>query len=404
MSVIRYLKKKGWILSAAACFFLYLCPSCQDHRVLTPESFFSKDPKSELFFILQDELTIKDIVKERETVRLELSDGSSVFFPNVLIGRIGLDGFWYVDGKNSEYRWRNSDVKSVYCDLKSYGVDDFGEGGLLGIFEGYSAWSFFFMDDDVISINKSIFSYNPDSYMKGIGHRGLSKMAPENTLPSFRLSRLNGFSFVETDIRFTADGIPVLLHDEMIDRTSNGSGRVQDYSLAELKKYDFGTWKSAEYGGTQIPTFEEFLSLCCEIGLTPYIELKVGTNTQIEGIVDLVDGYGLLEKATFVSFNLSYLECVHNYNPSVRLGLVTNAVTERTISQAKSIMGDTNDVYVGASDWGEIAVNLCKNSGLPLEVWTVDNSEKILSLPDYVTGVVSNSLHAGRCIHDFKVE
>lgn len=384
-----------------ALLVLCICLSCKENKAITPESYFSKDIKSDLISIIDDGITIEDIGKEKDLVRIVLSDGSTLFCENTLIGRIGLDGFWYVDGVDTHCLWEDVDVKTIYNDLKHFGKNNVGvDKSLLGIFEGYTAWSFYFKDDLVMSIDKSLFSYAPDSILRGVGHRGLSKEAPENTLPAFRLSRLRGFTFVETDIRFTSDGIPVLLHDEKIDRTSNGTGRVQDYSLKEIKTLDFGAWKKADYVGTDIPTFEEFLDLCCKIGLSPYIELKTGTKSQIESLVDLVDKYGLLEHSTFVSFNVNYLEYVHRYNPSVRLGMVTNSVTDKTISQAESVSGEMNDIYIGASDWSDAAVALCKNAGIPLEVWTIDSVEKVLQLPDYITGVVSNSIHAGRVIHD----
>ena len=86
-----------------------------------------------------------------------------------------------------------------------------------------------------------------DGNVRSIAHRGLSAEAPENTLPAFRLAKEQGFSSVETDIRFTKDGVPVCLHDGSIDRTSNGSGEVADMTLEELRQYDFGAWKGEDF-------------------------------------------------------------------------------------------------------------------------------------------------------------
>ena len=79
-----------------------------------------------------------------------------------------------------------------------------------------------------------------------INHRGYSAEAPENTLAAFRMSKEMGFDAVECDVRFTKDGVPVLLHDEKVDRTSNGKGKIGDLTLEQVRKLDFGSWKSAE--------------------------------------------------------------------------------------------------------------------------------------------------------------
>lgn len=112
---------------------------------------------------------------------------------------------------------------------------------------------------------------NPN--IRAVNHRGYCTEAPENTLSAFRLSKKMGFRYVECDVSFTSDTVPVLLHDSTVDRTSNGSGNISAMTLEQVKALDFGSWKSAEYAGEKIPTFEEFMLLCKQIGLHPYIEI-----------------------------------------------------------------------------------------------------------------------------------
>ena len=117
--------------------------------------------------------------------------------------------------------------------------------------------------------------------VKGINHSGWWE-APENTLPAYKQSGKMGFDFVECDIRFTLDNVPVLLHDATINRTArNADGTVistpiniADITLEAAKSYDFGIWKGAKYAGTTIPTLEEFLILCRNLGLYPYLDIK----------------------------------------------------------------------------------------------------------------------------------
>ena len=119
-------------------------------------------------------------------------------------------------------------------------------------------------------IDERIINY----FVKGINHRGANLEAPENTLPAFKLSKKNGFMYVETDVAFTSDNVAVLLHDETIDRTSNGTGNISQLTYDYVRSLDFGSWFSSEYAGTKIPSLDEFLTLCRNLSLHPYLELK----------------------------------------------------------------------------------------------------------------------------------
>jgi glycerophosphoryl diester phosphodiesterase len=101
----------------------------------------------------------------------------------------------------------------------------------------------------------------PNIEIMKVAHRGASKFAPENTLPALEKAINLGFEYIELDVRETKDGIPVLMPDKTIDRTTNGSGQLSDFSLKELRELDAGTWFSEEFAGTRVPTLEEALQL-----------------------------------------------------------------------------------------------------------------------------------------------
>ncbi len=107
------------------------------------------------------------------------------------------------------------------------------------------------------------------------GHRGDRADAPENTMPAFEAAFAGGLEFVETDVQLTADGFAVLLHDETVDRTTDGTGAVAELTLAEVQALDAGSWFGPEFAGTRIPQLGEFLDL---LATTPHtkalIELK----------------------------------------------------------------------------------------------------------------------------------
>lgn len=106
-------------------------------------------------------------------------------------------------------------------------------------------------------------------------HRGWSGKYPENTVEAFRAALELGVDQIETDVHLTRDGELVLIHDDTLDRTTNGTGRVSDYTLAELKALDAGSWKGAEFAGCRIPTLRELMELVKDHPtMTLDIELK----------------------------------------------------------------------------------------------------------------------------------
>ena len=90
-------------------------------------------------------------------------------------------------------------------------------------------------------------------------HRGFSKIAPENTIPALQAAFDAGADLAEIDVRMTADGAVVLMHDALVDRTTSGNGLVSALSLSEVKQLDAGSWFERSYAGTSVPTLDEVL-------------------------------------------------------------------------------------------------------------------------------------------------
>lgn len=107
-----------------------------------------------------------------------------------------------------------------------------------------------------------------------IGHRGAAALAPENTLAGFRKAAESGVRWVEFDVHLTADGVPVLLHDDTLERTTDGRGPVAGRSLGELRRLDAGTWFGAAFRGERVPTLEETIALLSVLGLGAVVEIK----------------------------------------------------------------------------------------------------------------------------------
>lgn len=255
------------------------------------------------------------------------------------------------------------------------------------------------------------------SYVRGVNHRGYNSVAPENTLPAYELSKALGFKYVETDISFTSDNIPVLLHDASINRTArNADGteiaetvNIEDITYEQALVYDFGIWKGQEYAGTKIPRFDDFVKWCKRSGIHPYIELKSSvmggtaiTEQQVIMMLDIVKACGMSDNVTWTSFDRTALTYVRDNSPKSRIGYIVNTeITSGIIANTKGLRSGSNEVFLDASYTlvTAEAVALAIAEDVPIEVWTVDSKSAIMDLDDYVTGVISNVLDASRIFY-----
>ncbi|TAL86126.1 MAG: glycerophosphodiester phosphodiesterase [Candidimonas sp.] len=119
-------------------------------------------------------------------------------------------------------------------------------------------------------------------YPKMIAHRGAGRLAPENTLASMRLGAAHGFSMMEYDVKLSRDGVPVLLHDDTVNRCSNGAGNAADQTYNELAKLDFGRWHSKAYAGEPIPTLYAIAAFTLANNILSNIEIKPHTGAEAE--------------------------------------------------------------------------------------------------------------------------
>jgi glycerophosphoryl diester phosphodiesterase len=117
-------------------------------------------------------------------------------------------------------------------------------------------------------------------YPRIIAHRGGGLLAPENTLAGIRLARNLGFIAVEFDVKLTADDVPVLMHDDSLERTTDGSGAVTGMSYEELVQLDAGSWFGNEFTNEPVPSFAAASALCREAGVWANIEIKPSTGRE----------------------------------------------------------------------------------------------------------------------------
>ncbi len=109
---------------------------------------------------------------------------------------------------------------------------------------------------------------------KIIGHRGAKSLRPENTFSSFQLAIQKGLSWIETDVKLTKDNKLILMHDDKLERTTNGNGLVAQKKFNDIKKLDAGSWFSPEYSEEKVPSLEETIKFLKEYKISANLEIK----------------------------------------------------------------------------------------------------------------------------------
>lgn len=216
--------------------------------------------------------------------------------------------------------------------------------------------------DIVIKLENIVKKQNSNDNLIYIAHRGDTKFAPENTFPAFMQAKLKGFNAIETDVEITSDGELVLLHDDSVDRTSDGSGTISTLTLNQVKELDFGSWKNTKYRGTTIPTLREFLEWCRMTDIRPVLELKRAFNTeQANKFINTLKETKMWDRSDVISFSLDALKSVSNIDNSCRFALIGNP-SQTTINNLKSL---GSNVYYSIYGGDLVAaVSLCNANNI----------------------------------------
>lgn len=159
------------------------------------------------------------------------------------------------------------------------------------------------------------------------GHRGHSVGAPENTLPALEAAAQRGASVCEIDIVLTRDNELVLLHDEILDRTTTGQGRVAGYTLAELRRLDAGAWFDPTFANTPVPTLAEALGTARSHAMSLLVEIKERQRTDvlIDRLAEVLNSAQAVDEVLVISFDHPSLVRVRERISGVRTELITHA-------------------------------------------------------------------------------
>ncbi len=132
--------------------------------------------------------------------------------------------------------------------------------------------------------------YTLDIIPPVIAHRGVPLRAPENTMASFIAAHKAGATWLETDVKLTADGVPVLMHDDTLERTTNGRGPLADMTWAHVQKLDAGSGFSPAFAGARVAAFAELVAFVCAENLRLFLELKPSPGrSQATAMVTLIE-------------------------------------------------------------------------------------------------------------------
>jgi glycerophosphoryl diester phosphodiesterase len=210
-----------------------------------------------------------------------------------------------------------------------------------------------------------------------IAHRGFSAVAPENTLVAIRKAIEAGASGCEFDVYAAKDGPVVLMHDSTVNRTTNGSGRVTELTVAELHRLDAGSWKDRRYAGESIPTLEEALSTLKGSGCQAVIEIKMDGISK--RVVETVRAAGMLDQAAVIAFSPTVVKEVRALEPRLPCAWLSSeklkgSPTERADWIAvRARQCNTNIVDLNYNMLSpEVLVEL-KKRGLIVWTWTVND-------------------------------
>jgi glycerophosphoryl diester phosphodiesterase len=266
----------------------------------------------------------------------------------------------YIDGR--------LEVDSAYCLDRSAGLVGLAASGCAARFDDVSVR---LLPPSPVPAEKEL------QPCEVVGHRGFSAVAPENTLASAIKAIESGATGSECDVYAAKDGTLVLMHDETVDRTTNGRGKVTELTLAEITKLDAGSWKDPKYAGESVPTLAEVLARQKDSGCIPVVEIKM------EGIagkvVEAIRAAGMIDQAAVISFSAEVVKDVRSIEPRLPCAWLCGKELTGTPSQRAEWIAEqaracgTNLVDLNYQMLSEEVIAELKKRGMTVWTWTVDD-------------------------------
>ncbi|WP_254450450.1 glycerophosphodiester phosphodiesterase [Cohnella herbarum] len=214
-----------------------------------------------------------------------------------------------------------------------------------------------------------------------VAHRGFSGKAPENTLAAFRMAiGLSQVSWIEMDVHLSRDDVPVVIHDGTLERTTNGAGRVVDYTAEELGRLDAGSWFDPAFAGEGVPSLEEVLVMTagkCRLN----VELK-GDDADhahlAKRAVEVISSLRLEDEIIVTSFHADILMAVRKYSPRLRTGLIIDACPADLVEKLISL--DASLLSIGFRHINERLLKQAEAASIEVMAWTLNSVSELRRL------------------------
>ncbi len=216
--------------------------------------------------------------------------------------------------------------------------------------------------------------YDPGSGMRVIAHRGFSGRAPENTLAAIREAIAVGADMAEIDVTLSSDDAIVVIHDDTLERTTNGSGLASQFTLAELKDLDAGAWFGPRFAGERVPTLDEVLTMVDgRILLNIEIKSEAVKRGIAARVVETVQRHEMRDQVVISSFSPAALEQIHSLAPHLTTAVLYNQDLQGGLD-AVDIVQD-----LGASAFNvkrtrltSVMTQRCREHHIPIGIYTVN--------------------------------
>ena len=204
-------------------------------------------------------------------------------------------------------------------------------------------------------------------------HRGASAYAPENTMAAYKLALEMGVVILEIDVQLSKDGIPVVIHDPVLDRTTNGNGRVDNKTLKELKELDIGGWFGQQFSGERLLTLDELLKWAK--GKTNIlIEIKTNPSKNRDvtlKVTDTIEHQDMLDYVEVFSFYHNVAKDVTQINPNVLTGVCYSA--DPVSHSSLAAKANANVIHPNFNFCSHNVVKDAHKNGIFVITWTINN-------------------------------
>ena len=240
-----------------------------------------------------------------------------------------------------------------------------------------------------------------------IAHRGAGTLAPENTLAAFRVGASHGFCAFECDVKLSADGVPFLLHDATLQRTSSGHGAAARLTWSELSRLDAGGWHSRGYAGEPMPSLAGIAAYCLRNGFALDIEIKPtpGDEAQTGRVVAAEAARlwaGQARQPLLSSFSPEALQTARDAAPQLPRALLLDSLRDAWFDQARALACMAVVTHHPLMD--AAVITRLRGAGMRALVYTVNDPEEARRLVALgVDGVITDAVYRfspGNSIHD----